>query len=88
MLPWAETQARGQYAQWARKHLHRECVRKVSRYRQAALDRILLRPTGKCADDPKHYRMMDSSSNDPGVSNAWDFSDARGAHGGGPSRSA
>ena len=25
------TQARGQYAQWARKHLHRESLREVSR---------------------------------------------------------
>ena len=25
--------------------------------------------------------MMDDSPNDPGVSNAWDSSDARGAHG-------
>ena len=36
------TQAQGQYAQWARKHLHRESLREVSRCRHAALGRLLL----------------------------------------------
>ena len=73
-------QAQGQYAQWARKHLHRESLRVVSRCRHAALDRLLLRPTETFAGDPDHCRMMDDSPNDPGVANAWDSSDARGAH--------
>ena len=70
----------GQYAQWARKHLHRESLREVSRCRHAALDRLLLRPTETYAGDPDHCRMMDDSPNDPGVANAWDSSDARGAY--------
>ena len=73
-------QAQGQYAQWARKHLHRESLREVSRCRHAALDRLLLRPTETFAGDPDHCRMMDDSPNDPGVTNAWDSSDARGAY--------
>ncbi len=75
------TQARGQYAQWARKHLHRESLREVSRCRHAAKDRLLLRPTETYAGDPDHCRMMNDYPNDPGVANAWDSSDARGAHG-------
>ena len=49
------------------------------------LDRIplRLRPTGTYAGDPEQCRMMDDSPDDPGVSNAWDSSDARGAFGGG-----
>ena len=82
------TQARGQYAQWARKHLHRESPREVSRCRHAALDRLLLRPIETFAGDPDHCRMMDDSPNDPGVANAWGSSDTRGAHGIRPSRGA
>ena len=79
-IPHGPAQAQGQYAQWARKHLHRESLREVSRCRHAALDRLLLRPTETFAGDPDHCRMMDDSPNDPGVANAWDSSDARGAH--------
>ena len=75
-------QAQGQYAQWARKHLHRESLREVSR------DRLLLRPTETFAGDPDHRRMMDDPPNDPGVANAWDSSDARGAHEDRPHREA
>ena len=82
------TQAQGQYAQWARKHLHRESLREVSRCRHAALDRLLLRPTETFAGDPDHCRMMDDSPNNPGVANAWDSSDARGAHEDRPPRGA
>ena len=64
------TQACGQYAQWARKHLHRESLREVSRCRHAALDRILLRPTETYAGDLELCRMMDDSPNGPGVANA------------------
>ena len=60
-------QAQGQYAQWARKHLHRESLREVSRGRHAALDRLLLRPTETFAGAPDHCRMMDDSPNDPGA---------------------
>ena len=81
-------QAQGQYAQWARKHLHRESLREVSRCRHAALDRLLLRPTETYAGDPDHCRMMDDSPNDPGVANAWDSSDARGAYEDRPPRAA
>ena len=81
-------QAQGQYAQWARKHLHRESLREVSRCRHAALDRLLLRPTETFAGDPDHCRMMDDSPNDPGVANAWDSFDARGAHEDRPHRGA
>ena len=81
-------QAQGQYAQWARKHLHRESLREVSRCRHAALDRLLLRPTETFAGDPDHCRMMDDSPNDPGVANAWDSSDARGAYEDRPPRAA
>ena len=73
-------QAQGQYAQWARKHLHRESLREVSRCRHAALDRLLLRPTETFAGDPDYCRRMDDAPNDPGVANAWDSSDARGGH--------
>ena len=52
------TQAQGQYAQWARKHLHRESLREVSRCRHAALGRLLLRPTETFAGDHGHCRMM------------------------------
>ena len=55
-------------------------VLEVSRCRHAALDRLLLRPTETYAGDPDHCRMMDDSPNDPGVANAWDSSDARGAY--------
>ena len=58
----------------------RESLREVSRCRHAALDRLLLRPTETYAGDPDHCRMMDDSPNDPGVANAWDSSDARGAY--------
>ena len=68
-------QAQGQYAQWARKHLHRESLREVSRCRHAALDRLLLRPTETFAGDPDYCRRMDDAPNDPGVANAWDSSD-------------
>ena len=67
------------------KHLNLDSLREVSRCRHAALDQILLRPTETCAGDPEHCQMMDDSPNDPGVSNAWGSSDARGAHGRGPS---
>ena len=40
------------------------------------------------AGDPDHCRMMDDSPNDPGVANAWDSSDARGAHEDRPHRGA
>ena len=82
------TQAQGQYAQWARKHFHRESLREVSWCRHAALDRLLLQPTETFAGDPDHCRMMGDSPNDPGIANAWDSSDARGAHGDRPSRGA
>ena len=36
----------------------------------------------------KDEGMIDDSPDDPGVFNAWDSSDARGAFGGGPSRGA
>ena len=75
-----QAQAQGQYAQWARKHLHRESLREVSRCRHAALDRLLLRPTETFAGDPDYCRRMDDAPNDPGVANAWDSSDARGGH--------
>ena len=39
------TEARGRYADWARKYIHRESLRELSRCRHAALDRILLLPT-------------------------------------------
>ena len=81
-------QAQGQYAQWARKHLHRESLREVSRCRHAALDRLLLRPTETYAGDPDHCRMIGDSPNDPGVANAWDSSDARGAYEDRPPRAA
>lgn len=35
------TEARGRYAQWARKHLHRGSLRELARCRHAALGRIL-----------------------------------------------
>ena len=75
-----QAQAQGQYAQWARKHLHRESLREVSRCRHAALDRLLLRPTKTFAGEPDHCRMMDDSPNDPGVANAWESSDAPSTH--------
>ena len=62
------TEARGRYAHWARKHLHRESLRELSRCRHAALDRILLRPTETYAGDPEQCRMMDDSPDDLGVS--------------------
>ena len=37
---------------------------------------------------PDHCRMMDDSPNDPGVANAWDSSDARGAYEDRPPRAA
>ena len=52
-----QTQAQGQYAQWARKHPHRESLREVLRCRHAALDRLLLRSTETFAGDPDHCRM-------------------------------
>lgn len=58
------------------------------RYRHAALDRTLLRPTEAFVGDPDQCRMIDDIPNDPGVASAWNTSDARGAHGGGPSRGA
>ena len=54
----------------------------------AALDRLLLRPTETSAGDPGHCRMMDDSPNDPGVTNAWASSDARGGHEDRPHRGA
>ena len=54
----------------------------------AALDRLLLRPTETYAGHPDHCRMMDDSPNDPGVANAWDSSDARGAYEDRPPRAA
>ena len=55
----------------------------------AALDRILLLPAETYAGDPgTACSRMDDSPDDPGISNAWDSSDARGASGGGPSRGA
>ena len=82
------SQARGRYAHWARTHLHRECLREITRCRHAALDRMLHRPTETYAGDPELCRMMDDSPDDPGVSNAWDSSGERGAFGGGPNRGA
>jgi len=38
--------------------------------------------------DPEQCSRMDDSPDDPGISNAWDSSDSRGASGGGPSRGA
>ena len=70
------------------QHLHRESLREVSRCRHAALDRLLLRPIETFAGDPDHCRMMDDSPNDPGVANAWDSSDARGAYEDRPPRAA
>ena len=74
------TQARGQYAWWARKHPHRECLREVSHCCHAALDRILLRRTETYAGDPEHYHMMDDSPDDPGVSSEWDSSRCDNGH--------
>ena len=82
------TEARGRYAHWARKHLHRESLRELSRCRHAALGRILLRPTETYAGDPEHCRELDDSPDEPGVANAWDSSGERGAFGGAPSRGA
>ena len=56
--------------------------------RHAALDRTTLRPTETHAGDPDHFGMIGDSPNDPDVANAEGSSDARGAHGGGPSRGA
>ena len=78
------TEARRRYAHWAREHLHRESLWELSRCRHAALDRILILPTGAYAGDPEQCRRMDDSPDDPGISNAWDSSDARGASEGGP----
>ena len=39
-------------------------------WENAALGRLLLRPTETFAGDPDHCRMMDDSPNDPGVANA------------------
>ena len=50
---------------WARKHLHRESLRELSRCRHAALGCILLRPTGAYAGNPGQCRMMVSDSPDP-----------------------
>ena len=63
-------------------------AREFSRCRHAALDRLLLRPTETYAGDPDHCRMMVDSPNDPGVANAWDSSDARGAYEDRPPRAA
>ena len=82
------TEARGRYAHWARKNLHRASLRELSRCRHAALDRTLLLPTETYAGDPEQCRRMDDSPDDPGISNAWDSPDARGASGGGPCRGA
>ena len=82
------TEARGRYAHWARKNLHRASLRELSRCRHAALDRILLLPTETYVGDPEQCRRMDDSPDDPGISNAWDSSDSCGASGGGPSRGA
>ena len=54
----------------------------------AALTRILLHPTETHAGDPEHCRIMEGSSDDPGVSNAWDSTGAREAPGSGHSRCA
>ena len=83
-----DLEARGRYAHWARKNLHRASLRELSRCRHAALDRILLIPTETYVGDPEQCSRMDDSPDDPGISNAWDSSDARGASGGGPSRGA
>ena len=79
---------RGRYAYWARKNLHRASLRELSRCRHAALDRILLIPTETYVGDPEQCSRVDDSPDDPGISNAWDSSDSRGASGGGPSRGA
>ena len=70
------TEARGRYAHWARKNLHRASLRELSRCRHAALDRILLLPTETYVGDPEQCSRMDDSPDDPGISNAWDSSDA------------
>ena len=44
--------------------------------------------TGLRLKDPEQCRRVDGSPDDPGISNAWDFSDARGASGGGLSHGA
>ncbi len=52
-------------------YLHRECLWEVSRCRHAAaaLGRILLlRPTEMYACDPEQCRLVDDSSDYPGVS--------------------
>ena len=66
------TEARGRYAHWARKNLHRASLRELSRCRHAALDRILLLPTETYVGDPEQCSRMDDSPDDPGISNAWD----------------
>ena len=48
---------------------------------------LWLLPTETYAGDPEKCSRMDDSPDDPGISNAWGSSDARGASGGGPSRS-
>ena len=78
------TEARGRYAHWARKNLHRASLRELSRCRHAALDRILLLPTETYVGDPDQCSRMDDSPDDPGISNAWDSSDSCGASGGDP----
>ena len=81
-------EARGRYAHWARKNLHRVSLRELSRCRHAALDRILLIPTETYVGDPEQCSRMDDSPDDPGISNAWDSPDSLGASGGGSSRGA
>ena len=52
-------------------------------------DKYEERPTETYAGDQDHCRMMDDSPDDPRVAkNFWDSSDARSAHGDGPSRGA
>ena len=73
----------------SRRNGKRQSGRNQATGRQhAALDRLLLRPTETYAGDPDHCRMMDDSPNDPGVANAWDSSDARGAYEDRPPRAA
>ena len=61
------TEARGRYAHWARKNLHRASLRELSRCRHAALDRILLLPTETYVGDPEQCSRMDDSPDDPGI---------------------
>ena len=69
--------------------IHGSNKRKVKMKHQTHLSKSLwLLPTETYAGDPEKCSRMDDSPDDPGISNPWDSSDARGASGGGPSRGA